>query len=252
MTSSPSLVFWRGPVDGSIPEGPPRLHQEEVPLRQEHAPAAPAGADQGAGGTVADPGPLQAYLGHEVNGPFPSPRLSSDWHRDLCCPIEQRGPKAQASFVFIFSGFSQNTSLWRSLAVQQLKDLTLCCSSSGHCSGTGSVPGSGTSTCTANRKQNISLHAQLLLEMTFASVVTVAHNKSGENALGKSLWKSRLHVLPASSLSRSVTLSCLPTSWLRCLRSGFLWKVPMVPAGGCIGGFLQLMQLQKYLVVLSW
>lgn len=168
------------------------------------------------------PRPPAGLPGTRSKWPFPIPTTQLDWHRDLCCPIEQRGPKAQASFVFIFSGFSQNTSLWRSLAVQQLKDLTLCCSSSGHCSGTGSVPGSGTSTCTANRKQNISLHAQLLLEMTFASVVTVAHNKNRENALEKSLWKSRLHVLPASSLSRSDSLSCLPTSWLRCLRSGFL------------------------------
>jgi hypothetical protein len=52
-------VFWRGPVHWSLPEGPARLHQEEVSLWQEHASAAPAGTDQGAGGTISISEPQQ-------------------------------------------------------------------------------------------------------------------------------------------------------------------------------------------------
>lgn len=75
-TGSPAslTVFWRGPVDGSLPEGPSRLCQEEVPVWQEHAPAASAGADQGARGTVSDPGP---YPGIKQMRPPTQFRLSA-------------------------------------------------------------------------------------------------------------------------------------------------------------------------------
>lgn len=54
--------------------------------------------------------------------------------------------------------------------------------------------------------------------------------------------------LSSRVLSHSDMLSRSPDSWLCCLCSGFLWKIPMVPAHEGMGGFLQLMQLQWGLI----
>lgn len=98
-------VFWRGPRDWSIPEGASGLHQEEVPLRQEHAPAAPAGTDQGAGGIVSDPEPQQLCLVREIKH-MPWMQLA------LISIIVQLTPRAKPTLSSASGGFSQNELLY--------------------------------------------------------------------------------------------------------------------------------------------
>ena len=196
MESPPSFtVFWRGSVDGSLPEGSPRLHQEEVPLWQEHAPAAPAGADQGAGGSVSDASP---FLGIKQT----HPPMDSDCCLDLCCSAEQWVLKAQANHIFTFSGFSQ---IHFSACLATVADYF--CLSSYHCS-------------KQNGRERWWPNMKIPLEKHTSHVISIV-------------------------LSHSDMLSHPPNSWPCCLCSGFLGKVPVVPAHKWMGGFLQLMQLQQ-------
>lgn len=94
----------------------------------------------------------------------------------------------------------------------------------------------------------ISLHAQLLLKITFAQVITVAQNENGEDNMKIPLEKHASSFVNISVLLRNDILSCPLNSRLLSFLSCLSWKVPIVPEDRWICGFLWLVQIRQYVI----